>query len=86
MSKVIIGIHGLGNKPRSRLLKRWWKRAMVEGLVTHNYNTNLPKFEFVYWTDVIHDKPQTISEKDKNSPQFLREPYVKATDNFKNRG
>jgi len=82
MSKVIIGIHGLGNKPHSRLLKRWWKRAMVEGLKTQGYSNKMPKFELVYWTDVIHDKPQRISEQDEKSPQFLRERYVKAPDNF----
>jgi len=82
MSKVIIGIHGLGNKPRKRILKRWWKYAMLEGLKTHGYNTAIPKFELIYWTDIIHDKPQNLREKDEKSPWFLRERYIKAPENF----
>jgi len=82
MAKVIIGIHGLGNKPSKRLLKRWWKRSMKEGLKTNNYNTALPKFELVYWADVIHGKTKRISEKDESSPRFLREKYTKGSENF----
>ena len=29
---VIIGIHGLGNKPSPPLLAKWWKEAIREGL------------------------------------------------------
>ena len=30
MSKVIIGVHGLGNKPRERVLEIWWKASIRE--------------------------------------------------------
>ena len=33
MSKIIIGIHGLGNKSRKALLEEWWKASIEEGLI-----------------------------------------------------
>jgi len=70
MANVIIGIHGLGNKPSKRQLRRWWKLAMKEGLKTNNYPSVLPKFKLVYWADVMHEKVQKITEQDENSPCF----------------
>jgi len=34
MANIIIGIHGLGNKPSRHFLEYWWKLAMEEGLKT----------------------------------------------------
>jgi hypothetical protein len=82
MGKIIIGIHGLGNKPSKPLLEKWWELAMIEGLQSNNYKTVLPHFEMVYWADIIYDKPLDESEKDKNSPWFIEERYTKAPDNF----
>ena len=83
MANVIIGIHGLSNKPSKRLLKRWWKRAMKEGLETNNYDKYLPEFELVYWADILHSKPLRLNEKDKDSPGYLAQKYVKASRDFK---
>jgi hypothetical protein len=82
MANVIIGIHGLGNKPRKKLLEHWWRLAMIEGLKTNNYHTILPKFELVYWADILYDKPLSESEKDEDSPYLLDEKYVKAPKDF----
>jgi len=32
MKNVIIGIHGLSNKPEPQILKKGWKDAILEGL------------------------------------------------------
>jgi len=82
MANVIIGIHGLGNKPPKYLLEQWWKLAMTEGLKTNNFETVLPKFELIYWADILHDQPFTESNKEPDSPLFLREKYVEASKNF----
>lgn len=83
MANVIIGIHGLGNKPSKRVLEHWWKRAMMEGLKANHFKPLLPKFELVYWADVLYDKPLMKSVKDANSPYFLNERYKKASRGFK---
>jgi hypothetical protein len=78
MRKVILGIHGLGNKPPKYLLQKWWKDAMIEGLSSSGMNKNLPRFELVYWADILYDNPLNRWERDKDSPYFLDEPYIKA--------
>ncbi len=80
MRKVIIGIHGLGNKPPEDLLKKWWRDAMLEGFATHGINNELPTFELIYWADIIYVKPLDIFERDVDSQYYLDEPYVKASD------
>ncbi len=82
MANVIIGIHGLGNKPTKQLLEQWWKLAMIEGLTSIGHDPVWPKFELVYWADILHDKPLSLSEKDVDSPLFLNEVYVKAPEDF----
>ena len=81
MANVIIGIHGLGNKPTKKLLEHWWKLAMIEGLRANNYKTTLPKFELVYWADILHVQPLIYTD-DESNPYFLKEKYVKASPNF----
>ena len=58
MAKIIIGIHGLNNKPPKPTLESWWKEALVEGL-KKNHQISNPNFDFelVYWADLIYKYP-----------------------------
>ncbi len=52
MKKMIIGIHGLGNKPDATLLHDWWLNAIHEGLGRISKpRENIP-FKMVYWADI----------------------------------
>jgi hypothetical protein len=82
MANVIIGIHGLGNKPPEQVLESWWKLAMIEGLSANNYNTILPKFEMVFWADILHEKRLDVDERDVSSPLYIDERYTPAPENF----
>ena len=84
MSKVIIGIHGLGNKPPKEVLEDWWKKSMIEGLRRIGKGTALPKFEMVYWADVIYKKPLNEMLTDKNHPLYLDEKYAAISREFQN--
>lgn len=87
MGKVIIGIHGLGNKPRADLLEEWWWKSIKEGLEKHtNNNFRKPKFKMVYWADVLHKKPEDENISNPNNPLFLDEKYVPETIEHKNNG
>ncbi len=79
MANIIIGIHGLGNKPPKQLLENWWKQSMIEGLEIGNFNAELPKFEMVYWADLVYDKPLDEKEPNPESPYFIDEKYEKGT-------
>ena len=78
MSKIIIAIHGLGNKPPEDILKKWWKMAIFEGLKHIGHFRLFPKFEFVYWADILHADPLDPQIKDKDDPLYLDEPYTPA--------
>ncbi len=82
MKKVIIGVHGLGNKPPKYLLNKWWKDAIKEGFNKNGVKNELPEFELVYWADILYDKPLNKWEKDTESPYYLEEPYKKSPKNF----
>lgn len=55
---VVIGIHGLANKPPQDEKKKWWLEAIREGLRRNCGQDGAAfKFEFVYWADLRYDDP-----------------------------
>ena len=80
MSRIIIGIHGLGNKPPHHVLKDWWLRSIREGLSRSGHSEVFVPFEMVYWADLFHPRPLDTNEKNPESPYFLEFPYVPAVD------
>lgn len=78
MSKIILGIHGLGNKPPKKLLERWWKDAIREGLRVIGHPRRFFPFKLVYWTNFFYSKPLDPEVKDKNDPLYIGNPYVPA--------
>jgi hypothetical protein len=78
MDKMILGIHGLGNKPPIDLLEKWWQQSIAEGLKNigrprHDFNFNL-----VYWADSLHPVPLNPDETDEDNDLYLSERYVPA--------
>jgi hypothetical protein len=82
MANIIIGIHGLGNKPPESVLKRWWKLSMNEGLIANNFRSFVSSFDLVFWADILHEKLLDPDEADAESPLFIDEKYQKTSDNF----
>ena len=76
MAKVIIGIHGLGNKPSKEILQTWWNESMLEGLKNTNQDFKFPKFELIYWADILHEEPLDETITDKKHPLYLKDKYV----------
>lgn len=79
MDKIIIGIHGLGNKPPKYLLEEWWRLAINEGLKKIKSHFVQYDFELVYWADSLHPDPLNPYEDDENSKLYLSERYEPAT-------
>lgn len=76
MKKIIIAVHGLGNKPPSEELEEGWRQAMHEGLQRFGNPRSKIPFEMVYWADVSHPTPLDPGEEDPEAPLFLKEPYT----------
>ena len=69
MAHMIIGIHGLSNKPAPDALEDGWRNAILEGLRRNCKNTEQKiEFKSVYWADVLYEKPMQQNE----------EPYLTA--------
>jgi hypothetical protein len=77
--KVVIGIHGMGNKPPEKVLKNWWLASMYEGLRRHGYPKHSFRFELVYWAHHLHPFRYDPTLMDQDDPLFLDEPYVPST-------
>jgi hypothetical protein len=82
MSKIVIGIHGLGNKPPKNLLEQWWLDSICEGLRKIDKLEYKPPFEMVYWADILHDKPLNSLITDPENPYAIDEPYTVSPENF----
>lgn len=88
MEKLILGIHGLGNKPPKDLLEKWWRQAISEGLTRVGFAKRKFNFEIVYWADSLHPVPLNPDEKDEDNELFISEPYLPSpkTPNKKSEG
>lgn len=80
MSQIIIGIHGLGNHPPRKVLTRWWKKSIREGLKKAGFRHPFFRFELAHWADTMHPQPLDPHIKDNTHPLFLNEPYVKGSE------
>jgi hypothetical protein len=76
MSKVIIGIHGLGNKPPEPLLGSWWRLAIEEGLKAIAKPHYFFKFQLAYWSRFLHQQPLDPQLKDPEDPLYIPDPYL----------
>ena len=60
MSNVLIGIHGLSNKPTSKVLAKGWQDAIREGLKKNEgIDDATINFSSVYWADVLYPEPDS---------------------------
>ncbi len=74
----MICVHGLGNKPPSRLLAWWWKKSIREGLRGIGRRRFFFKLRLAYWADILHPRPLSPFIRDQNKPRYLNEPYKKS--------
>ncbi len=76
---LIIGIHGLNNKPEKELLQDWWRAAIDEGLEKNESATNLEfDFELIYWADRLYTHPMHRNEDRFFDDLYINEPYIEA--------
>ena len=63
MAKVILGIHGLSNKPAEATLRAWWLAAINDGLRGVG-GPPIPQeqFEMAYWANLQYPQPDGSPE------------------------
>jgi len=75
MNNVIIGVHGLSNKPKQEVLAKWWEAAILEGLKKNRgIVQDSISFQSVYWADVMYDQPDPNPDayKEANEGELKR--------------
>ena len=75
MSRYIIGLHGLLNKPPEKLLQRWWELALREGLERIGHPSRKIPFDLIYWADEMYTEPLDPSMTDPDHENYLSERY-----------
>ena len=77
---IIVGIHGLLNKPPKAVLKGWWSDAIAEGLARNQ--TGVPPFSFdlAYWADIRNENPIPAAEDNEPYTQALGEGALRRYD------
>jgi hypothetical protein len=78
MEKIILGVHGLGNKPPKELLEEWWQQSIAEGLRRIGHPRKKFNFELVYWADSLHPVPLDPEETEEDNELYLSERYIPA--------
>ena len=79
MAKIILGIHGLANKPEKGILAGWWKDSIKEGLAKNCDAQNVDfDFKLVYWADLLYKNPSHQDEAYSFDSLYNDQPYVKA--------
>jgi len=78
MSEIVIGIHGMGNKPPPKTLTRWWKASVREGLKRIKKSKLGFNFKLVYWAHNLYPAPLKPRIKDKEHPLYIDDPYCPA--------
>lgn len=74
--KIIIGIHGLDNKPPRKILQNWWRQSICEGLSRNNHPHRNVKFKQVYWAHFFNSEPQDVRITDETHPLYVEHPYT----------
>jgi hypothetical protein len=75
MARIIIGIHGLKNKPPRKYLRSVWKKSIQEGFRNQGYRHPFFRFEMAYWAGHLHSAPLDPGINDPDHPLYLNEPY-----------
>ena len=83
MSHMLIGIHGLANKPAAEVLAKGWEDAIREGLKKNEGIDNAPiNFSSVYWADVMYDdidpEPDLYKEAAEGAIKTYEENWLDA--------
>lgn len=76
---VIVGVHGLANKPDENTLQQWWRMSIEEGLRKNENNADAAfDFEIVYWADILYKNPLHQDHDYHFDQLYNEEPYEEA--------
>ena len=84
--KVIIGLHGLSNKPPEDRLKEWWWKSITDGVHFHREREGAPtanerqtilpeaNFTIIYWASLMYPHAKDIYSSNDNYVKIDEKP------------
>lgn len=78
MATIIIGVHGLANKPKESVLHSYWQKAIAEGLQVTTGTAPAIPLEMVYWAGHLYKEPLHNDRHFWFDDLYNDEPYRKA--------
>jgi Alpha/beta hydrolase of unknown function (DUF900) len=79
MANVIVGIHGLANKPKREVETGWWEKSIREGLKkTCDIDNANFTYRMVYWSDLLYKSLLHDDLDFKFDALYNNEPYIEA--------
>ena len=75
--KVVICIHGMGNKSPKDTIEKWWKLSVLEGIEGTANNQDF-KLKMVYWADLFYAAPLHNNGNKVFDKSYNIEPYMPA--------
>ncbi|MCP4218356.1 MAG: alpha/beta hydrolase [bacterium] len=76
---MIIGIHGLANKPERKILEKSWKKSILEGLQKNEgMDISDINYRMIYWADLLYMNQLHREAKFDFDSHYNKEPYVEA--------
>jgi len=80
VTTVIVGIHGLANKPAKDILADWWEKSIREGLAKNCGLRDADlEFQMVYWADLLYKYPQHQDVALNFDSLYNGQPYTQAS-------
>ena len=79
MATIVVGIHGLSNKPEKKVLTDYWEKSIREGLAK-NEKIKDPalSFHMVYWADLLYAQQLHRKPNFHFDPLYNDQPYIEA--------
>lgn len=78
MGKIIVGIHGLANKPEPKIETTYWHDAIAEGITKQGGQVpagGVP-FRMVHWATLLHRYPLHRDDAYQFDKNYDWEPYI----------
>lgn len=75
---MIVGIHGLANKPEPAVLSDWWEKSIRERLKNRGADNANFRFVMVHWAKFLYKNLQHQDPKFDFDPLFIDQPYKPA--------
>ena len=78
MANVIVGIHGLANKPEPQVLSDWWEKSIREGLKNRGVDDADFRFVMVHWAQFLYKNVEHQDPDFDFDPLYMNQPYLEA--------